>query len=132
MRLRRTGGTRSRRLRATVVAGVAGGLLGAVVRILARRSRRRREQREQAFSRASDGMWPPVPRSEDRSVRISADRVTSPAVASDGDGVEAGGDDLARSGAEAGDAASSEAGAGEEPAAPPTGAEPQRSEGEAG
>nr|MDA8291915.1 hypothetical protein [Actinomycetota bacterium] len=63
---------------ATIVAGVAGGLLGAVVRVLARRARRRREEGERAFSRASDGIWPPVPRADERAVRIAADRAAAP------------------------------------------------------
>jgi len=76
MTRRRAGGSGSHKVRTTIVAGVAGGLVGAVVRILARRARSRREQGELAFSRASDGLWPPVPRAEERSVQIAADRAT--------------------------------------------------------
>ncbi len=76
MTRRRAGASGSHKVRTTIVAGVAGGLVGAVVRTLARRARTRREQGELAFSRASHGLWPPVPHAEERSVQIAADRAT--------------------------------------------------------
>lgn len=72
----RSGGTGSRRLRATIVAGVAGGVVGAAVKLLARRARRRREQGEREFSRASDGLWPPVHQAAPGGVTIAATRAT--------------------------------------------------------
>jgi hypothetical protein len=47
--------------RVVVAAGLAATVLGAL-RYLAGRWSSRRADRETAFLRASDGMWPPVPR----------------------------------------------------------------------
>jgi hypothetical protein len=67
----------------TLVAGALGGIGGALVRRSRQRARRRDDAREEEFSRASSGMWPPVPRANSASLRIEADRATAPSDAAD-------------------------------------------------
>jgi hypothetical protein len=57
----------------TTIAVGAVGIGGFVVALVRRRARRRRERRELVFSKASAGMWPPVPPAPDRAPRIGAD-----------------------------------------------------------
>ena len=70
-------GTKRRRVRITLLAGAAGGLVAAGLRVARSRGRRRREAGEKAFSRASDGLWPPVPPAPERQVRIEAERAAA-------------------------------------------------------
>ncbi|MHB1597591.1 MAG: hypothetical protein ACYCXY_01640 [Acidimicrobiales bacterium] len=80
--VRRTGARTRRRLLATLIAGAAGGVGGAVFTIARKRARKRRERGEQVFSKASAGMWPPVPRAPERGPHIVANRAGD---AADGD-----------------------------------------------
>ncbi|MCU1495433.1 MAG: hypothetical protein JWO62_3197 [Acidimicrobiaceae bacterium] len=71
-----TGGKARRRIRATLVAGAAGALIGGALRVSRARARRKHAAGERAFSKASAGMWPPVPPAPIRPVHIVADRAT--------------------------------------------------------
>ncbi len=64
---------RSNAVRSTVVLGGVSALVGLVLRLRRARKRRREAAAEQAFTRASDGLWPPVPRAPERPVHIETD-----------------------------------------------------------
>jgi len=64
---------RSNAVRSTVVLGGVSALVGLVLRLRRARKRRREAAAEQAFTRASDGLWPPVPRAPERPVHIEND-----------------------------------------------------------
>lgn len=83
------GKAKRRRIRATLLTGIAGGLLGAGLRMARKQARRRRDEGERAFSRASSGIWPPVPPAPARTVRIEAERADGGEVASHGPSDEA-------------------------------------------
>ena len=85
--VRRTSTRTRRRLLATLVAGAAGGLGGAVFTIVRKRARRRRERGEQVFSKSSAGMWPPVTPAPERGPHIVPHR------AGDAAGAGSAGDD---------------------------------------
>lgn len=72
------GASSRRRARATLLAGLVGGLFGTTLRISRARTRRKQTASTRAFSRASDGMWPPVPKAPIHAVKIEADRATAP------------------------------------------------------
>ncbi|GEM_PF-4373111 len=60
--------------RRSVRIGLAAGLVAALVQVLRTLARRKRERDERAFSKASEGMWPPVPPASADGVRIAASR----------------------------------------------------------
>ncbi|HUZ19744.1 MAG TPA: hypothetical protein VMU75_04130 [Acidimicrobiales bacterium] len=60
--------------RRSVRIGLAAGLVAALVQVLRTLARRKRERDERAFSKASEGMWPPVPPASADGVRITAGR----------------------------------------------------------
>ena len=62
----------SRSLVATVALGAVG-IGGVVVALVRKRARRRRDRGEVVFSKASAGLWPPVPHAPEGTPRIDAD-----------------------------------------------------------